>query len=158
MPVGQLRRSMVVTGQPQFTYQTYQGQYQYGPVVQSLVYQYQLYPRYTYQKPQSQQSQFGPVNLGFLGGYNIPNANPIPGYPGYPPPGVVLVSQVFRDPNGQLPFITTLDLPDLSRLTNDPIYYLPYWPQMPNKLPSDILKFEDKPEEDPSNHVMTYHL
>jgi len=29
---------------------------------------------------------------------------------------------------------------------------------MPNKLPSDIPKFEGKPGEDPSNHVMTYHL
>ena len=29
---------------------------------------------------------------------------------------------------------------------------------MPNKLPSDISKFEGKSGEDPSNHVMTYHL
>ena len=29
---------------------------------------------------------------------------------------------------------------------------------MPNKLPNDIPKFEGKPGEDPSNHVMTYHL
>ena len=29
---------------------------------------------------------------------------------------------------------------------------------MPNKLPSDIPKFEGKSGEDPSNHVMTYHL
>ena len=29
---------------------------------------------------------------------------------------------------------------------------------MPHKLPSDIPKFEGKPGEDPSNHVMTYHL
>ena len=29
---------------------------------------------------------------------------------------------------------------------------------MLNKLPSDIPKFEGKPGEDSSNHVMTYHL
>ena len=52
------------------------------------------------------------------------------------------MTQGFKDPNRQLPFIATLDLPDLSRLMNDPINYLPFWPPMPNKLPSDILKFE----------------
>jgi len=124
--------------------------------VQNLVYQYQSYPGYTYQQPQ--QPPFGLVNLGFLGGYNIPNANPILGYPEYPPPGASLVTQGFRDPNRQLYFIATLDLPGLSRLTNDPINYLLYWPLMPNKLPSDISKFEGKSGEDPSNHVMTYHL
>ena len=51
-----------------------------------------------------------------------------------------------------------INLPDLLRLTNDPIFYLPYWPPMPNKFPSDIPKFEGKSGEDPSNHVMTYHL
>ena len=64
----------------------------------------------------------------------------------------------FRDPNRQLPFLATLDLPDLTCLTNDPIAYYQYWPSMPSKLPSDIPKFEGKPGEDPSNHVMTYHL
>ena len=29
---------------------------------------------------------------------------------------------------------------------------------MPNKFPSDILKFKGKSGEDPSNHVMTHHL
>ena len=29
---------------------------------------------------------------------------------------------------------------------------------MPNKFPSDILKFEGKSGEDPSNQVMNYHL
>jgi len=51
-----------------------------------------------------------------------------------------------------------LDLPNLSRLTIDPINYLAYWPPMPNKLPNDIPKFEGKLREDPSNHVITYHL
>ena len=111
MPVGQPGPSTVVTTQPQFNYQPYQGQYQFGPNVQSPVYQYQPYPGYTYQRPQ--QPQFGPVNPSFPGGYNIPNANSIPGYPGYPPPRAGLVTQGFRDPNRQFPFIATLDLPDL---------------------------------------------
>ena len=34
MPVGQPGLSTVVTSQPRFTYQQYQGQYQFGPVVQ----------------------------------------------------------------------------------------------------------------------------
>ena len=83
---------------------------------------------------------------------------PIPSYPGYPPLGAGLMTQGFRDPNRQLLFIATLDLPDLSHLMNDPINYLPFWPPMLNKLPSDIPKFEGKSGEDPSNHVMTYHL
>ena len=120
--VGQPGPSTVVTAQPQFTYQPYQGQYQYGPAVQPPVYQYQPYPGYTYQQPQ--QPQYGPVNPGFPGGNNIPNAILIPSYPGYPPPGAGMMTQSFRDPNRQLPFITTLDLPDLTRLMNDPINYL----------------------------------
>lgn len=38
MPVGQPGSSTVVTSQPKFTYQPYQGQYQFGPVVQQPVY------------------------------------------------------------------------------------------------------------------------
>jgi hypothetical protein len=60
--------------------------------------------------------------------------------------------------NRQLPFLATLDLPDLSRLTNDPILHFPFWPVIPAKLPSDIPKFDGKPGEDPNNHVMTFHL
>ena len=79
-------------------------------------------------------------------------------YPRYPPPGAGLQTSNFRDPNCQLPFIANLDFPDLTCLTNDPMNYLPYWPPMPHKLPSDIPKFEGNTREDPSNHVMTYHL
>jgi hypothetical protein len=51
-----------------------------------------------------------------------------------------------------------LDLPDLSRLMNDPISHSPFWPVIPAKLPSDIPKFDGKPGDDPNNHVMTFHL
>ena len=39
--------STVITSQPQFTYQLYQGPYQYVPV-KTPVYPQQLYPGYTY--------------------------------------------------------------------------------------------------------------
>jgi hypothetical protein len=57
-----------------------------------------------------------------------------------------------------LPFLVTLDFPDLSRFTNDPIAHNPSWSTMPSKLPSDIPKFDDKLGEDPSTYIMTYHL
>jgi hypothetical protein len=58
----------------------------------------------------------------------------------------------------KLPFLATLHLPDLTRLLNDPICHDPRWPPMPTKLPSDIPKFEAKPNEDPGDHVTTFHL
>jgi hypothetical protein len=58
----------------------------------------------------------------------------------------------------KLPFLATLHLPDLTRLLNDPICHDPRWPPMPTKLPLDIPKFEAKPNEDPGDHVTTFHL
>jgi hypothetical protein len=58
----------------------------------------------------------------------------------------------------KLPFLATLHLPDLTRLLNDPICHDPCWPPMPTKLPSNIPKFEAKPNEDPGDHVTTFHL
>jgi hypothetical protein len=58
----------------------------------------------------------------------------------------------------KLPFLATLHLSDLTRLLNDPICHDPRWPPMPTKLPSDIPKFEAKPNEDPGDHVTTFHL
>ena len=52
----------------------------------------------------------------------------------------------------------TLNLPNLSRLTNDPVAHDPAWPAIPTKLPSNIPKFEGKPSEDPSEHVTMFHL
>ena len=89
--------SIVITSQPQFTYQLYQGKYQYGPVLQNLAYHHQPYHGYTYQTPQ--QPQYGLINPGYPGGIPIPNAQEIPGYPGYPPPGTSLITQGYQDPN-----------------------------------------------------------
>jgi hypothetical protein len=58
----------------------------------------------------------------------------------------------------KLPFLAMLHLPDLTRLLNDPICHDPRWPPMPTKLPSDIPKFEAKPNEDLGDHVTTFHL
>ena len=66
--------------------------------------------------------------------------------------------QYHSQSNRQLSFLATLDLLDLSRLTNDPILHCPFWPVILAKLPYDIPKFDGKPREDPNNHVMTFHL
>ena len=58
----------------------------------------------------------------------------------------------------RLPFLAKLNLPDLSRLMNDPISHDPAWSAIPNKLPSYIPKFEGKAGEDPSAYVTTFHL
>jgi hypothetical protein len=60
--------------------------------------------------------------------------------------------------NRQLPFLATLDFPDLSRILNDPIHHSPQWPAILAKLPSDIPKFDGNVGEDPNNHIMTFHL
>jgi hypothetical protein len=57
-----------------------------------------------------------------------------------------------------MPYLASLNVPDLTKLTNDPILHDPTWPAMPTKLPSDIPKFEGKAGDDPANHVMTFHL
>ena len=63
-----------------------------------------------------------------------------------------------RPTQPRLPFLTMLNLPDLSRLMNDPVSHDPACPAVPNKIPSDIPKFEGKLGEDPSEHVTTFHL
>jgi hypothetical protein len=55
-------------------------------------------------------------------------------------------------------FLEILHFPDLIRLLKDPICHDPHWPPMPTKFPSDILKFEAKPNEDLGDHVTTFHL
>ena len=57
-----------------------------------------------------------------------------------------------------LPFMASLNLPNLAWLTNDPILHHLEQPPMPTKLPSDIPKFEVKAGECPQNHIMSFHL
>ena len=65
---------------------------------------------------------------------------------------------VHRPHHPRLSFLVTLNIPDLSTLTNDPVAHDPPWPAVPSKIPSDIPKFKGKPGEDPSEHVTTFHL
>jgi hypothetical protein len=95
----------------------------------------------------SQQAQHLNSNLGH-GFYQNPGQQPnfsekpgaiqIPG--SYPP---------VHTQQPKLPFLETLHFLDLSILLNDPICHDPCWPAMPTNLPSDIPKFEGKPNEDP---------
>jgi hypothetical protein len=61
-------------------------------------------------------------------------------------------------PPNPMPYLASLNIPDLTKLTNDPILHDPTWHNMPTKLPSNIPKFEGKLGEHPTNHVMTFHL
>ena len=80
----------------------------------------------------------------------------------YGPTGLLMglppQSHQYPHVNRQLPFFATLDLPDLSRILNDPIHHSPQWPAIPAKLPSNIPKFDGKVGEESNNHVMTFHL
>jgi len=60
--------------------------------------------------------------------------------------------------NTQLPLLDTLELSDVSHLTNNLILHSSYWPLVPSKIPSDFPKFDGKAKEDPQAHEMTYHL
>lgn len=55
-------------------------------------------------------------------------------------------------------FLATLNILDLKKLTNYSVAHLPQWPPIPMKLPSYIPKFEGKHGEDPSNHIMMFHM
>jgi hypothetical protein len=93
----------------------------------------------------------------YMGG---PSGFAIPLQPIYGHVGVPMSHGYYQYPraNRQIPFLATLDLPDLSHLTNDTILHAPFWTPIPAKLPSYILKFNEKPKEDPNNHVMNFHL
>jgi hypothetical protein len=61
-------------------------------------------------------------------------------------------------PQPRLPFLATLNFPDLSRLMNDLVRHDPIWPPIPTKIPSDIPKFKGKTGEDPGDHITNFHL
>ena len=58
----------------------------------------------------------------------------------------------------KLPFLVTLNLPNLSNPMNDPMWHNVSWPPIPIKLPLDIPKFEGKDGEDQGAHITTTHL
>jgi hypothetical protein len=57
-----------------------------------------------------------------------------------------------------IPFLAMLNMPDLSKLMNDPVSHDPSWPPVPTKLPSCIPNFEGKNGKDLGDHVTTFHL
>jgi hypothetical protein len=88
-------------------------------------------------------------------GYSRYNYQP---QPIYGPTGLPMPHQYHSQANQNLLFLATLDLPDLPRLTNDPILHSSFWQVIPSKLPYDIPKFDGKPREDPNNHAIIFHL
>lgn len=55
-------------------------------------------------------------------------------------------------------FLENLNLLYLTKLMNELVAHLPQWRPIPTKLPSNIPKSKGKYGEDPSNHIMTFHL
>jgi hypothetical protein len=94
-----------------------------------------------------------PLNLPGYSHYMQTTYGPIGLPTGLPPQ-----SHQYPHVNRQLPFLATLDLPDLLRILNDSICHSPQWPAIPAKLPYDIHKFDGKAGEDLNNHMMTFHL
>ena len=104
-----------------------------------------------------------------MGGYPY-LSQPYPGSYPYPPNQYMggpygsfslnTMSPLNQNPfeNTQLPFFTTLELLDLSKLKNYPIMPHPAWPLVPVKIPIDIPKFEGKTGDDLTSHITTYHL
>lgn len=58
----------------------------------------------------------------------------------------------------KLPFLATLELPDLLKLVNNPIPHHFAWPPVPFNIPTNIPKFNGNTRENPANHITTYHL
>lgn len=55
-------------------------------------------------------------------------------------------------------FLGTLDIPDMYKITNDPIYHNLHWPPILHKISSENPKFEGKQGDDLGIHITTYHL
>ena len=130
------------------------------------------------------QIQMSEGGTAFLGGntipqHQIPHGNPhyntIPQgnyYTTYPMYNIG--TQTMRRPQGSsshmsspwskqgapktLAFLATLDIPDLYKLTNDPIYHNLLQPPILHKMTIDTPKFDRKQGEDPGIHNTTYHL
>jgi hypothetical protein len=87
-------------------------------------------------------------------GFNMPSQ------PVYGPNGTSMphLHYHYSQPNRKTPLFSTLDIPYLLRLKNDPIHHAPLWPPIHTKLLFDILKFDEKPGEYPNNHVMALPL
>jgi hypothetical protein len=63
-----------------------------------------------------------------------------------------------NDNQPTFPYMVGLNLQDLKKLINDHIWHHATWPTMPTKLLSDIPIFDSRAREDPSNHIVSFHL
>ena len=79
----------------------------------------------------------GPLHTKFPQQYymGIPLAFSMQPQPTYGPTGIPMPHQYYYYlyPNQQLPFLSTLDLPGLSRLMNNPIFHASHWPSIISK-------------------------
>jgi len=66
----------------------------------------------------------------------------------------------WSDLDAPTPFhlLVTLDIPDLYKLTNDPINHKLLWPPNSDKILVGIPKFERKENNDLATHFTTYHI
>ena len=96
----------------------------------------------------------GPIPSIFLGQQNMPGGNiMLAGMSNYNFQQNMNLFQTSR-----ILFLTTLNLLQLTKLTNDSVRHLPHFPTVLTKLPSNIPKFKGRAREYPSNHFMTFHL
>jgi hypothetical protein len=89
---------------------------------------------------------------------NIPRGSDIGG--SMMPLGPHCLSYIHQNPFFYMKFhvFATSNLPNLFRLTNDPIKLQPMWLVICMNFPSKFPKFDGKPGEDVSMDIMTYHL
>jgi hypothetical protein len=58
----------------------------------------------------------------------------------------------------QMTYLASLNILDLTKLTNDPILHNPTWPAMQPNFHQTYQSLKGKAGDDPANHVMTFHL
>ena len=96
--------------------------------------------------------------MGHMGGGYYPNSQGYNLYVNRPYVNQPLLGTWNTMEQPSLPFLSTLNLPDLSKLTNDLVSHDPTWLVVPSKISLDIAKFEGNNGEDPGEHVSTFHL
>ena len=77
----------------------------------------------------------------------------------YGPSGLNIPLPLDQNPffNMQFIFLATLELPNLSRLTNDPIQHNPSWSTIPVNTPTDIPELDGKTGKDLTTNITMYH-
>lgn len=83
-----------------------------------------------------------------LGSFNMPRGNSM----GIGPSAQQLSNNWGTRAMPGIPFLATLNISDLSKITNDLLFHIPNWALVPTKLPSYIPKFEENLEK---THLIT---